>query len=171
MASRNRGVIVRDLGYARILRELAELESTVVEVGIQDDGATSEGVLVSHYGAINEFGGGHVPERSFMRSTFDNTIGQIISVRDRVLDGVFQGKLTAEVGAGLLGEKHQQDIQRTISSHPPPPNAPSTVRRKGSSGTLIDNGTLRASIRWAKKRNGRGSALRVLARRVFRGRV
>lgn len=164
--------IERDLGYFRILSELAEMEGTVVEVGLQNDGtAGDEGVLVSHYAAVNEFGGGNVPERSFMRSTFDSTVNELVEMRDRIIGGVYAGKLPAATGAGLIGEKHQQDIQKTITSHPPPPNAPITIKRKGSSGTLIDQGLMRASIRWVATKNGRGSRLRVLARRIFKGSV
>lgn len=166
------GFIERDLGYGRILRELAEMEATVVEVGLQNDGAASDdGVLVSHYGAVNEFGGGNVPERSFMRSTFDETVDKLVETRAKLVGGVYDSKLPAAQAAGLLGEMHQKDIQLKISSHPPPPNAPATVRRKGSSGTLIDQGLMRQSVRWVAHKSGRGSALRVLARRIFKGRV
>ena len=170
MAGRN--IVERDLGYVRILRELAEMENTVVDVGLQDDGTTSDdGVLVAHYGAVNEFGGGNVPERSFMRSTFDKTVDKLVQARAKLVGGVYDGKIPAKTAAGLLGEMHQQDIQRKITSHPPPPNAPSTIKRKGSSGTLIDQGTMRASVRWVRSTTGKGSALRAFARRVFRGRV
>lgn len=43
-------------------------------------------------------------------------------------------------GAGL--------IQDQIASNMPPPNAPSTIAQKGSSGTLIDTGRMRQSITW-----------------------
>lgn len=171
MAGGGRSYTERDLGYARILRELAEMENTVVEVGLQNDGtASDDGVLVSHYGAVNEFGGGHVPERSFMRSTFDETVDKLVQTRARIIGGIYQGKLTAKQGAGLLGEMHQRDIQRKITSHPPPPNAPATIKRKKSSGTLIDHGVMRASVRWVTTTTGEGGALRALARRVFRRR-
>lgn len=160
------------MGYVRILRELADLEATVIETGLQNDGTSSDGgVLVSHYGAVNEFGSsnGHIPERSFIRSTFDETVDKLVDTRDKIIGGVYAGKLTADRGAGLLGEMHQTDIQRKITSHPPPPNAPSTIARKGSSGTLVDQGLMRQSVRWVMKRNGSGSVLKTLARRIFRG--
>lgn len=164
------GFVERDLGYSRILRELAELESTVVEVGIQNDGTSSDdGVLVAHYAAVNEFGGGHVPERSFMRSTFDQTVNKLVKMRAQIVSGVYDGRFPASRGAGFLGEQHQQDIQRTITSHPPPPNAPATVKRKKSSGTLVDQGLMRQTVRWVAKPSGRGGGLRALARQVFKG--
>lgn len=169
-----RGVIDKDLGYLRILRELDELSKTAVEVGLQNDGSTSDdGTLVSHYGAVNEFGtrDGRVPERSFMRSTFDETVDKLVRTRGKIVDGVYRGMLTAEQGAGLLGEMHQADIQKKISSHPPPPNAPSTARRKKSTGTLVDSGTMRQSIRWVSVRSGSSGILSTLFRRVFRGTV
>lgn len=166
------GFVERDLGYSRILHELAELESTVVEVGIQNDGTSSDnGVLVAHYAAVNEFGGGHVPERSFMRSTFDQTVNKLVKTRAQIISGVYDGRFPASRGAGFLGELHQQDIQKTITSHPPPPNAPATVKRKGSSGTLVDQGLMRQTIRWVAKPSGRGGAMHALARKVFRGKA
>ena len=166
--------VEKDLGYVRILNELAAMETMAVEVGLQNDGTSSDdGVLVAHYGAVNEFGtrDGHVPERSFMRSTFDETVNKLVSTRAKIIGGVYAGKLTAEIGAGLLGELHQKDVQKKISSHPPPPNAPSTIAKKGSSGTLVDTGLLRQSVRWVLQRGSGGSALRVLARRIFKGAV
>ena len=169
-----RGVVDKDLGYLRILRELDKLNGTVVEVGLQNDGSASDdGTLVSHYAAVNEFGtrDGRIPERSFMRSTFDETVDKLVRTRGRIIDGVYQGKLTADQGAGLLGELHQADIQKKISSHPPPPNAPSTAKRKGSTGTLVDSGVMRQSIRWVAHNRGSSGVLGTLFRRVFRGTV
>jgi hypothetical protein len=168
------GPIERDLGYAKILAELGALERTVVNVGIQNDGTSSDsGVLVAHYAAVNEFGGGHVPERSFMRSTFDETVDKLNKTRARLVGGVYDGKMTAKVASGLIGELHQQDIQKKITSHPPPANAPATVKRKKSSGTLIDHGVMRQSVRWVAEQSGGGSAISRLARNLrtkFRGR-
>ena len=106
-----------------------------------------------------------------MRSTFDETVDKLVRTRGRIIDGVYQGKLTADQGAGLLGELHQADIQKKISSHPPPPNAPSTAKRKGSTGTLVDSGVMRQSIRWVSTSVGSAGLLRTLVRRVFRGTV
>jgi hypothetical protein len=48
-----------------------------------------------------------------------------------------------------LGAFGAAKIQDQIASNMPPPNAPSTIAQKGSSGTLIDTGRLRQSITWA----------------------
>lgn len=170
-------IIDRDLGYQRIMEELAKMERMEILVGLQNDGAASpDGVLVAHYGAVNEFGtrNGHVPERSFMRSTFDESIDKLNRMRARIVEGVYAGKMDADRGAGLLGLQHQQDIQAKIGSNVPPPNAPSTVRGKGSSRTLIDSGTMRQSIRWVVEDKPGGftrfvSWLRGKRRNVVRG--
>jgi hypothetical protein len=144
-------VVEKDLGYLAILRNIAEMDGKAVLVGLQADGTTGDkGVLVAHYGAINEFGSanGHVPERSFMRSTFDNTVGKLNDLRTRLVDGVIEGKIDARTAGNLLGEQHQQDIQKTITSGVPPPNAPGTIKRKGSSGTLRDTMLMHNSIRY-----------------------
>lgn len=46
----------------------------------------------------------------------------------------------------------QGSIQQRISDGIPPPNAESTIRRKGSSTPLIDTGQLRTSIKYRVKR-------------------
>ena len=156
----------KDLGYLRILRELDELGRKEILVGLQDDGATSkDGVNVAEYGTYNEYGTRTIPERSFMRSTFDNTVDKLNRTKDKLLTLVTMGKLDAETAANLLGEMHEGDIKKTIGRGVPPPNAPSTVRRKGSSKTLIDDGIMRNSIRY-KVKTSTGSRLGRLINKV-----
>jgi hypothetical protein len=45
-----------------------------------------------------------------------------------------------------LGIMAQGDIQGEITSLSTPPNAPSTIRRKGSSNPLIDSGEMRGAV-------------------------
>lgn len=57
-----------------------------------------------------------------------------------------------------LGVYGAGKIQSQISSNMPPPNAPSTIAQKRSSGTLIDTGRMRQSITWELD-GGSGAAI------------
>ena len=144
-------VIVRDLGWKQIKKNMKQLDNMAVDVGVQSDaGANDEGTSIAFYGSVNEFGSsdGRVPERSFMRSTFDENIHGINNTVKRLRALVERGRIDAEQAGGMLGEYHQRQIQEKIRSGVPPANAPSTIKRKGSSKTLIDDGILRGAIRY-----------------------
>lgn len=144
-----KGPIVRDLGYNRIMRDLGGMEDRVAYVGVQSDaGSGDEGTSIAEYAFYNEYGTERTPERSFMRSSFDERVQQLMALRTRIVKLVIDGRLDPDRGASLLGEAHEGDIKRKIGSNIPPPNAPSTIAAKGSSKTLIDNGTLRGAIRY-----------------------
>lgn len=63
-------------------------------------------------------------------------------------------KNTVDTGAPLatqlpkLGVFGAGKIQDQIAANTPPPNAPSTIKKKGSSRTLIDTGRMRQSVTW-----------------------
>ena len=56
-------------------------------------------------------------------------------------------RLAGRVGAYVKGK-----IRDSITALKEPPNAPETVRRKGSSDPLLDTGTLRNSVDWEVER-------------------
>lgn len=143
-----------DRGYKKAIRSLrkaAGKRHVVVGIRSEKGGATAPGDSLNLAGiaAVNEFGSedGHVPERSFLRSTFDAGKDRYAGVIDQALGRVADGTSDIEKELGLLGLGVAADVQRTITSDLPPPNAASTIRRKrGSTGTLRDSGRLHASI-------------------------
>lgn len=141
---------VRDLGMTAILRELHKVGGVHITVGVHGDAKPRSGdgadqVLVA---AANEFGtsDGHVPERSFIRSTIDARRSQIGALTSNTLGKVADGKQTAKDAAGVVGLFVENAIKKTITVLSDPPNAPSTIARKGSSNPLIDTGQLRQAI-------------------------
>ena len=138
-----------DRGWSRIKRELKRMGGISVEVGVHADAGTSDdGTPIALYAAANEYGTERIPERSFMRSTFDESRAEVKSLGVRLVRGVEDGKLSPERAAGFLGEHYVGLVKDKILSNIPPPNKPATVQRKGSSRTLVDNGFLLNSIRW-----------------------
>lgn len=96
---------------------------------------------------INEFGLG-VPERSFLRATFDRLKDKWAAFASRIMRLVAAGKLDLEKGLAIIGERVKADVKKAITAGAgiPPPNAPSTIERKGSSRPLVDSGRLLGSI-------------------------
>ena len=154
--SRNR-VTEKDHGWKRIKGEMKAAQNSGVKVGIlsdetetYDDGADM--ILVA---AANEFGtaDGHIPPRPFIRGSFDQKSGALRSTAKRLWNQVLAGRITTRQALGLLGEKHQGQVQEYISALQTPANAPSTIRQKSTSAgagnsPLEDEGRLRNSIRW-----------------------
>lgn len=88
----------------------------------------------------------NIPERSFIRSTFDEKEVEWYQYSLRLLKQILNGTMTAKELCEKLGLRMQQDIQRKIRQISSPPNAPSTVSAKGSNNPLIDTGRLRQSV-------------------------
>ena len=135
-----------DKGYKAFRAELQRARNATVEIGIHED-KFNDGLSVAEYGAYNEFGTKDIPERSFMRSTFDEKQSQINADMAKRYDQVKTGKIGVHRALSLVGERHAQDIQDKIGSNIAPKNSDATIARKKSSKTLIDTGIMRQSIR------------------------
>jgi hypothetical protein len=143
--------------FQRSLEDLKK--SPYVAIGVQsEDGAAVHdgGVTMADLMSIHEFGtsDGHIPERAPIRSNDAKNVPRYKKLtRDLLKSIVFKHKGVSEALA-ILGEAVQNDIKAGIKEGLPPPNAPSTIARKGSSTPLIDTGILLNSIRY--KVNERG---------------
>lgn len=144
---------VRDIdrGWKRIRRQLPKFNGAAVLVGIQSDEAPrDDGTSMALVAAVNEFGteDGHIPERSFLRSTVDDNRTRYYRLARELHSDVLRGRFGIWRALSLVGQKAQADVQAKIASGVPPPNAPSTIERKGSSTPLIDTGAMRQAIRY-----------------------
>jgi hypothetical protein len=154
-------VIDRDHGYRNVIRELGKESGAHVYVGIlQDKGAevVDGGVTLAGYAAVNEFGSadGHVPERSFLRSTVDENRAEYQQALDEatgdmidamVARGLGSGHKVLEQRLGQLGAKAAGDVKEKIRDLKDPPNAPSTLAAKyPGDNPLIDDGRMRQSV-------------------------
>lgn len=158
------GSAVRDIdhGWEALRAEIKNIKGSHVNVGVlageqrKDDGEESSMVVVA---AANEYGtqDGHVPERSFLRSTFDRLRDTLTRVGAGQVKAITAGKSTVDRSLRLMGEYFQGEVIRTIRNHPPPPNKPSTIAAKGSSGTLVDSAQLAQSIRYQVNAKGQPS--------------
>lgn len=154
----------KDLGLNRIIRTLnKDLDGVVVKVGVQaKDKAVRRGKggsirntdqPLAVIAAIHEFGLGDMPQRSFLRSAYDENLPMIDKMIQRVANGAVFG-LGTNAALNKLGNVVQGMVQRKIVDGPFVPNSPATIKRKKSSKPLIDTGHLRQSIRYVIERKG-----------------
>ena len=154
----------KDLGLNRIIRTLnKDLDGVVVRVGVQAKDKTvrrGKGGSIRNtdqplavIAAIHEFGLGDMPQRSFLRSAYDENLPMIDKMIQRVANGAVFG-LGTNAALNQLGNVVQGMVQRKIVDGPFVPNSPATIKRKKSSKPLIDTGHLRQSIRYVIERKG-----------------
>lgn len=161
-------VIDIDKGFDRIMKELRLASHSYVKIGVQ--AGTKRDPVVGPDGKIkdpnppamvvvataNEFGvPGHSPERSFMRSTYDEQRLKLRAIFAAARGQIFMGKMGIKEVLDNVGQFMQDQIIAKINSHPPPDNADSTKARKLSTGTLVDSGQLKQSIRFVTTIKGK----------------
>ena len=146
-------------GQSEVMGDFSKLEALIadlkekhyVDIGVFGTAVTSEGMPVAEYGAYNEFGSisrpNHPPKRSFIRVPLQGGQGKITNyVKKHAQDHLEAGDVKAIFeDIGIAGESV---IQESFDSRGPgwAPNAPSTVKGKGSDAPLIDDGTVRHAI-------------------------
>lgn len=142
-----------DKGWAALRRAVKDLAGTHVKVGVLGDGRPRvEGTITNvDLAVIHEYGiPGLIPERSFIRSTFQTGKATYTSLLKQLAERIYEGKgFTWKRAFGLVGAKMAADMKATIAAGIPPPNAPATIAAKGSSKPLVDSGQLVTSISWA----------------------
>lgn len=165
------GVTIRNVSRIReIQASLRELSRLSLEIGVFAGQAKTKSknkeksIDYARIASIHEFGltinqdytseitGNKVqrkiviPERSFIRSTFDEKQDEWLRFVKKRIPKLLNGQLTAEKLVSLLGEKIVRDIKEKIKAIDDPPNAPSTIAAKGSSSPLIQTGGLRKRV-------------------------
>lgn len=150
----------RDRGFAAMVARLAKHPS--VKVGVlsdepkeERDGAGEE-ISLLEVAAIHEFGApaANIPQRSFIRETVDVKREEIQRLQLVQAQRIVKGDVEPEAAVEQIGARVKGMIQQRIAAGIEPPNAPSTIERKGSSKPLVDTGQLRESIDYQVEREG-----------------
>jgi hypothetical protein len=137
-----------DLGLKRFMQEMQTAKTAYVTVGVHEGERSLEGTNIAEYATANEYGTENIPSRPFMRAAFDENVDAIQKDMANVTNMAKRGGSVVQ-GLKMVGEKHQQRIQRTIKGRDFLPRlADSTVKAKGSTKTLIDSGAMVNSIRY-----------------------
>ncbi|MED1201954.1 hypothetical protein [Heyndrickxia acidicola] len=90
----------------------------------------------------------NIPERSFVRSTFDEKNDEWLDFLEGQIEKVCELEIDAKTVFNRLGAKIVGDIQEKMRDIRTPPNAPLTVENKGSDNPLIVDGSLRRHVTW-----------------------
>ena len=130
-------------------------EKYKVKVGVIGSGASQqvEGVTVAQYGYYNEVGSvlRNIPQRSFIISPITLKLRESIFKHKDTYSKMLLIEKDMKKAYDLLGVEAKGIILKAFSNRNGgawKSNAPSTIKRKGSSQPLIDTGRLRKSINY-----------------------
>ena len=135
-------VKVIDHGFKNYVDAMKALNTKVVAVGL----FAEVGDSVLKKGIYNEFGTKDIPERSFLRSTFNKEYKKVAKRFTQVVEGINKKDYRVESKLKLIGVEQVGRVQKTITDMKTPPNAPATIKKKGVDNPLIDTGEMRAKI-------------------------
>ena len=135
--------------FFRRVRAAQASSVKAIDFGVFATAKYPDGTPVASVAAWNEFGTErngkqHVPERPAIRNAIRGAELDLVAVMKANIDPRTMA-LDAKT-AGLLGQTMVGRVQRSITTLRVPPNAPSTIKAKGSSNPLIDVGVYRKSI-------------------------
>ncbi|HHT7186905.1 TPA: hypothetical protein ACTZ5N_000113 [Bacillus cereus] len=88
-----------------------------------------------------------IPERSFIRTGFDNNVEKIGDKIDMLFTEVVELNIDPDVFTDMIGMEFAGMIQRHARTVSSPPNAAATRSTKGSSNPLHDTGRMIGAIR------------------------
>jgi hypothetical protein len=119
------------------------------DTGTEPNGKTiAEVAFYNEFGTYNADGTVRIPERSFMRSAVDDNRDKYNALIEKIVIMIYRGEWDLIHGLEVLGLRVETDIKKRITDLRVPPNAPSTIKKKGSSNPLIDSGAMRAAVRY-----------------------
>ncbi|EMW1017612.1 hypothetical protein AAEK50_004545 [Serratia marcescens] len=141
-------------GGNKIAQKLRQIQARVmakrrVLVGIPAGaGVYEDGVPIAVIGAVQEFGSadGRVPERSFLRVPLRQNQDNIKKAFSALAGQVTRGEISAFQMLDQVGARAAGYCQEAIEAGIAPANAPSTIKQKGSSTPLINQGILKGAI-------------------------
>lgn len=145
-------VEVRDLGWKKIRDQIKSMDGKAVTAGLHEEDAGNRDPNAVMRGYFNEFGTDTAPARPFIRTTHDTQklkwVRQMQSDLGRVMDQQMTGQQMLE----SVGAMAADDIRQAVTDWDTPPNAPSTIQRKGFDDPLVETGEMRDAIAYKVRR-------------------
>ncbi len=121
--------------FAQLEKACEELNGTKIVVGIIGE-ADSDVLKIAH---THEYGDGKMPERSFIRASFDQDSPKLDRIISSQINKVLDGKTTASTAVNAIGAQAAQLVQNFIDDNRVKP--PSDFSRKTQHTTLYETGT------------------------------
>jgi hypothetical protein len=135
---------VDDRVWKKLYNTVRKVDGASVRVGVPD-GELADIAAIHEYGAPKA----NIPQRSFVRQTFQRKRPELIALQARLAAGIMTGALDERRAMALLGMFMAGAIKATILSDGTfAPLKPSTIKAKGSSKPLVDTAQLSQSITW-----------------------
>ena len=136
----------KDKGFKEFKMSYHYLNSKKVAVGLFE----KEGRDLINIGVVNEFGAkvgnSYIPERSFMRSTYNKQFKKISNKFGRIAKSISNKDYNVLSKLLKIGIDAKIAIKKTIITMKTPANAPTTIRNKGFDDPLIETGYMKSKI-------------------------
>jgi len=99
---------------------------------------------------IHEFGSGHIPARPWIRPPLYTHHDELTKELVKIWESCKDGKGDPSKKLNALGSLAASLVKNYVTQGDgiPPPNAPSTIKRKGSSRPLVDTGAMVNAVTW-----------------------
>lgn len=121
--------------FEKLKAACKEMSGKKIVVGIVGD-ADSEVLKIAH---AHEYGTGKLPERSFIRASFDADQEKLGTIVTGQVNKVLSGKTTADAAANAIGAQAAQLVQNFIDENRVKPQ--SDFSKKTQHTTLYETGT------------------------------
>lgn len=135
-------MVVKEIKYPKAEKAFQELmKSARVDAGYFEGMVDNEGFGLPDIAYINEIGTDNIPSRPFMSRALENAENEIASFASSEMSkpDYTAEKFFKKLGLMLTGKiKFQIRTSKSWATE----NAPATIKAKGSSQPLVDNGTL-----------------------------
>ena len=139
-----------DHGFDNIIRQALKLDGKGVKVGIRRGKGSHDGTDMLDIAVYNHFGTATIPARPFVSDCAEKNAGQIKEAQKRLVYRVYQGSLSADGALAELGAWYVNVQKGHILHGGWTPNAPATIKRKGSNKPLVDTGQLVNTVDWER---------------------
>ncbi len=121
--------------FARIKNACQEMAGKKIVVGIVGT-SDSDVIKIAH---AHEYGTGKLPERSFIRASFDADQQKLGEITTGALNKMLSGQITPDAAANSIGAQAAQLVQNFIDENRVKP--PSDFSKKTQHTTLYETGT------------------------------
>ena len=134
-------------GGDKLMQKLEQIAKDMgggsVRVGFLEGATYPDGTPVAAVAFWNEFGTATAPPRPFFRTTIENESPQWPAM---MAGAAKHYDYDGDKVLMLMGEKIKEQIQGSINGWSTPPNAESTIQKKGFDKPLIDTANMRDSV-------------------------